>query len=157
MDFSKLSMEEIQNIKTDVYIATEIKLGYRPRVARSDRVGDEVFFDDDQDMGVWRDSLRQRYEEAIKKLEEKKKLTKGNQRNIKLYEKILKNEQEYNIFIYEDYILYVKRDEFKQAVINNIGTLNEGESPNYDENGKKLVYRNLHCSSLPGSTVQYPE
>ena len=61
MDFSKLSMEEIQNIKTDVYIATEIKLGYRPRVSRSDRVGDEVFFDDDQDMGIWRDSLRQRY------------------------------------------------------------------------------------------------
>lgn len=47
MDFSKLSMEEIQNIKTDVYIATEMKLGYRPRVACSDRVGDEVFFDDD--------------------------------------------------------------------------------------------------------------
>lgn len=140
MDFSKLSMEEIQNIKTDVYIATEIKLGYRPRVSRSDRVGDEVFFDDDQDMGIWRDSLRQRYEEAIKKLEEKKKLTKGNQRNIKLYEKILKNEQEHNIFIYEDYILHFKREEFKQAVINNIGTLNEGEIPNYDENGKKLVF-----------------
>ena len=140
MDFSKLSMEEIQSIKTDVYIATEIKLRYRPRVACSDRVGDEVFFDDDQDMGVWRDSLRQRYEKAIEKLEKKKKLTKGNQRNIKLYEKILKNEQEHNIFIYEDYLLYVKRDEFKQAVINNIGTSNEGEIPNYDENGNKLVF-----------------